>query len=825
MDGRAEHNGAIAITGIACQFPGAHDPAEFHELTVAGRRMFRPVPGASGYALHAALLDGWMTPGEVTPGHGDVAPLRKLTSETIALALADAGLRDAGGRAGLLIASSVPEVREGTEQFPAATCHSSLHAIAAACDALAAGDLDLVVAGGAELGIDRDWLARQAAAGNLGVNQMRIYDAAPAGLLPGDGCGIVVLVRAADARAAGRPAYAEIAGWTAEPGLPVRAYEQAQVDPAGMHLVEGHGAGTAADDAELAVLARLRQGGAGVAALGAVSASIGHTRSAAGVASLIKTVTAMVAGTIPPGTRCPHPHPLIESGDARLRLPDAPYPWPDGQRLAAVNSIGSDDPDAAAVHLVLRREPDSGGGHGRRRRTAQAHEPQHTSPGRHAGTPPAPAAVPPPATTHARYREAPPTIFALCGAEAATIAATLDVIAASAGGLADADLGDLARHLASASLRNAERRAPMRVTVMAASTAELATQARRTARLLRGPAASMTLRPGISFSTDATGSVVLVFPGLAWTAAEHTALLAGSLDALRTLGRLGVSAAAAVGYSFGEVTGLVWAGCLPATEGARLAALRGQVLRSCAARPTAMARVTADVALVRHLCALYRLHVAAYETPTSHLLAGPADGIRDLARRGAETGFAVEVLAGSTAMHSPALDGCVAPLRAVLAGTPFTHPRRRLISATTGEPITPADDLADLLAGQLSRPVLFGTAMAAAASGADLLVVAGPDADPAHPHTSLAKLAAAACGVPAIGVPPATDAAVTQTMATLFTAGAVNDLTSFVTSAPAAPRPAATVPAAWTVPPARDGQSADGQRATTVRSEKTVLMG
>src|SRR6202453_4528912 len=222
MDGRGQHGGAIAIVGIACQFPGAKDPAEFHALTVAGRRMFRPIPSPAGIApngqLHGALLDNWAAPHQ--PGEGpaqrDPGLLHKLTAETAALALADArigeasirdaSLREAGAgtrvTTALIIASTIPDVcqmaRDGfgigpAGGFPPAAYRDSLCAVAMACDALDAGTVDLVVAGGAELGVADDWLVRRAAAGDLGTNQMGGFDAEPAGLLPGDGCGIVVL--------------------------------------------------------------------------------------------------------------------------------------------------------------------------------------------------------------------------------------------------------------------------------------------------------------------------------------------------------------------------------------------------------------------------------------------------------------------------------------------------------------------------------------------------------------------------------------------------------------------------------------------------------
>ncbi|HXO25575.1 MAG TPA: beta-ketoacyl synthase N-terminal-like domain-containing protein, partial [Streptosporangiaceae bacterium] len=206
MDNRGDYGGPVAIIGVACRFPGAAEPAEFHDLTVAGQRMFRSAAGA----LQAALLDDWARP---EAGMADTGPVQKLAAETTALALADAGFRDVadpwpgaggllrgangirhgeggpleggplrepggrGGRAGLSLASSVPGVGSFVrEQFgfgadlaqwgPPAT--SSLHAVAAAAAALSAGELDLAVAGGAELGLDPGWLTAQAHAGTLG---------------------------------------------------------------------------------------------------------------------------------------------------------------------------------------------------------------------------------------------------------------------------------------------------------------------------------------------------------------------------------------------------------------------------------------------------------------------------------------------------------------------------------------------------------------------------------------------------------------------------------------------------------------------------------
>jgi len=415
------------------------------------------------------------------------------------------------------------------------------------------------------------------------------------------------------------------------------------------------------------------------------------------------------------------------------------------------------------------------------------------------------------ATASARAGQ-PPAIFALCAGDPGAAAERLDDIAVSAGTFSDAELPELARQLAGGVLDAAGQTAPLRVALTAATPSRLANQARYAAWLLRtGGTASATTEPGTYVSAGATGAVVVVFPGRAESAAAQPARLAVSLEALGTLDLLGVKPVAGVGYSLGEVTGLVWAGSLPAAEAARLVAQCGQVLRACGCRPTAMARVTADAEVTRALCAPDRLHIAAYEAPRVHVLAGSTAGIRELARRAGQLGAPVEVLAGTSAMHCPAMARCVAPLRSVLAGTRVAPPQRRLISTITGHLLTAADDIADLLARQISLPVLFAQAITKAAQDADLIVTAGPD-------TALAGTAAECCGIPAVAVPVPTqadlagwygaDPGVSATMiAALFAAGAITDLLPFL-----APSWPADTLASRAVPRMRMGEPGERMR-------------
>jgi acyl transferase domain-containing protein len=1023
---------AIAIVGMACLLPGASEPAQLHELVLARRQLFRQLHYPPIDRLCAALIEGW-APSPASSGLPDhelsaITPVRLLAAETARRALADSGLRGEAptrDRTGVIIAGLSQRLELGgglgsRGPEPGRDLPSSLHAVVVACAALTEGDVDLALAGGADVGLDPVWVARHARAGTLAADEMRVYDAHPTGPLPGDGCGIVVLMRAADARAAGLPVYAEIAGWSTEPTAPpcdvrgtpapprcapqdtpsapqdtpgasqdtpgaspharhdtpagvplwarrgappgagsgvtatlLKAYERAGVDPADIQLIEGEGAATASGDlAELTALSELYGGARRAVALGAISASIGHARAATGIAGLLKTALAMAAGTIPPATGYVTPHPLL-TGDAPLRLAPAPEPWPDGIQLAAVNSMGvADAPDtqahpsepSTAVHLVLRREPDRSRPPGRRRRaaatqdrdsetsavsvaiatetadeqerpdaqsllpaptvdakppilgstpwasepsnapvvakaasaawsaqpeerTVHASRPASSRPIARSDSVPLPASANGVAPAEAsrvthlapdddRDRPFKPTptepeaqpggvlggtavasaadsagsvagsgpalgvrarpggrarFYPMCGPDRQALAAALEGIAAIAMALSDSELGELARQLTIDVNMDAEDQGPVRVALVAGGQEQLAERARRAARLMatpplpplaphtphpphtprvldtpyephtsHGPRAPMVAEPGIYISDGAKGRVVLLFPGLADTPIAHSALLSASLGALSWLAGLGVASQVAVGYSTGEITGLTWAGCLSEAEAARLVAQRGEVLRASANPQTAMVRVATDAAASRSLCSGTDVVIAAYEGPRAHVLAGSSAGVREVARRAAGRGIARDVLNVAHALHSPAMASCAAPLRRILAQSRFGPPRHRLVSTVTGRMVTAQDDIALLLAEQITAPVRFTEALAVAADGADLLCVAGP-------ATSLGwmtAMAAGSCAVPAVGISGAfgragrhgPDDGMPDAIAALFTAGALTTL-------------------------------------------------
>src|SRR5260221_13951178 len=119
---------------------------------------------------------------------------------------------------------------------------------------------------------------------------------------------------------------------------------------------------------------------------------------------MIKTVLAVSTGIIPPVTGVSRPHPLLRGGDAALRLPRTPEPWPDGTRIAGVSGMGP----GINVHVVLRSEPSRGRHERKPRISPQA---PRTTAGPAGGTAAGPmagtAATTPAATTPAATARAP----------------------------------------------------------------------------------------------------------------------------------------------------------------------------------------------------------------------------------------------------------------------------------------------------------------------------------------------------------------------------------------------------------------------------------
>lgn len=219
-------------------------------------------------------------------------------------------------------------------------CASSVLSIATAANALSVGDIDVALAGGVDVSLDPFELVGFARVGALSNGDMRVYDRASNGFLPGEGCGFVVLKRLTDARADGDYVYAVLHGWGVSSdgsgGITApdrrgqslairRAYDRAGFSPLSLHFVEGHGTGTpVGDPVELGAIATALDAfgkpTAGQCGVTSFKSLVGHTKAAAGIGGFIKATIAVNRRVIPPTANCTDPNPTFQK-EARALYP------------------------------------------------------------------------------------------------------------------------------------------------------------------------------------------------------------------------------------------------------------------------------------------------------------------------------------------------------------------------------------------------------------------------------------------------------------------------------------------------------------------------
>jgi acyl transferase domain-containing protein/phosphopantetheinyl transferase len=258
-----------------------------------------------------------------------------------------------------------------------AACASSLLAIDHGVGELIAGRCDVVVAGGVHHCHDITLWSVFSQLGALSRSQrIRPFHRDADGILIGEGTGMVVLKRLADA--GNDRIYAVIRGTgIASDGRATslmspraegqaraitRAWQAAGLDPTepgALGLLEAHGTATPAGDyTELTSLIRVfgHANGAGQdIGIGSVKSMIGHTMPAAGIAGLIKAALAVHHGMLPPTLHCDDPHPALAK--SRFAPIVEPRPWDpcgDTPRRAGVDAFGFGGINA---HAILEQPP------------------------------------------------------------------------------------------------------------------------------------------------------------------------------------------------------------------------------------------------------------------------------------------------------------------------------------------------------------------------------------------------------------------------------------------------------------------------------------
>ena len=184
-----------------------------------------------------------------------------------------------------------------------------------------------------------------------------------------------------------------------------RAYELSGVDPATVTMVEGHGTGTPVGDAiELTALKNVLGEGAAResnpqrerVAVGSIKSQIGHLKSAAGAASLIKTSLALHHKILPPSINFKTPRQDVPFDTVPLQVQSRAESWEtEGwDRMAGVSAFGF---GGTNFHVVLKEYLP--GVHAAPKAVAVSAAP---------AVPVAPAAPPPPLPTGSTRLRPPP---------------------------------------------------------------------------------------------------------------------------------------------------------------------------------------------------------------------------------------------------------------------------------------------------------------------------------------------------------------------------------------------------------------------------------
>ena len=406
--------GPIAVIGLACRFPGAENPQAFWDLLSAARDAVAAAPPDRGQGGDdKAMQRGYFLPrvdlfdaaffGISRREAERMDPQQRLVLEVAWEALENAAIAPGslgGSQTGVFIGVSAADyIRLQVGAFDGYTasgnafsmaanrlsyrldlrgpsvaidtaCSSSLVAVHQASEALRRGDCDLALAGGVNLILSADLSLSLAKAGMLAADgRCKVFDASADGYGRGEGCGVVVLKRLADAIAAGDDVLAVLRatavnqdgrsnGITAPNGPAQQAVIRTALDRAGARpseiaWVECHGTGTLlGDPVEVGALAATLIDGRDADQplwLTSVKANIGHLEAAAGIAGLIKAVLGLRHGVVPAqaGLNRINPHLAIES--TPMRVPISSQSWPAGAMCVGVSSFGFGGTNAHAI--------------------------------------------------------------------------------------------------------------------------------------------------------------------------------------------------------------------------------------------------------------------------------------------------------------------------------------------------------------------------------------------------------------------------------------------------------------------------------------------
>lgn len=337
----------VAITGYALASPFGRDPEVFWQGICGGPTPARPwsAPGFDELTWDAVRLPVGQQP-EPRPGQH---PVTELALDLVRRALAAAGLDAAPAGAGLSLGSHFAETdyltrpptpwpapmlqtvaREGGFTGPTANtpigCAAGNLALSWATDRVAAGDAEVMVAGGVDL-FGACSMGTFQLFDNLSEGSPRPFDADRDGFLFGEGGALLVLEQAAHARARGAAALAHILGTgnghdAAHPTRPSQdgrglrrsmetALREAGLEPCRVDYVNAHSPGTLANDPAEAAAYGAVFGPRGVP-VSSTKGALGHAMGGANGLEAAACLLALEHQIMPPTLNTAAPDPAFQ---------------------------------------------------------------------------------------------------------------------------------------------------------------------------------------------------------------------------------------------------------------------------------------------------------------------------------------------------------------------------------------------------------------------------------------------------------------------------------------------------------------------------------
>ena len=634
----------------------------------------------------------------------------------------------ASGRISYLLGLQGPALSVDT------ACSSSLVATHLAVQSLRTGECRMAIAGGVnaillpELHIS---FSRARMISNDG--RCKTFDARADGFVRSEGCGMVVLKRLSDAIADGDKVLAVIrgsainqdgrsSGLTAPNGLAQEAViraalANAHVDPWFVSYVETHGTGTSLGDPievqALGAVFSVNRTDQQRLQIGSVKTNFGHLESAAGVASLMKSVLILQHKQIPPNLHFETPNPYIPWDDFPIDVPTQLMPLPerDGRYVVSLSSFGFSGTNA---HMVLETAPDSA------REPAAVERPMHML------------------KLSAKNKTALQSLVQQFDQYLSSGSANFADVAFTA----NSGRADLTHRLAFVASSHEEARTKLAVYAKGEEREDIFegvvfdTASPEVVFLFTGHGAQYLQMSRQLFETQPTFRAALtecaellkgyidvspfdvLFPeGEAEWLEKMTygqpALFAVEYALAQLWLSWGIKPTAVLGHSVGEYVAATISGVFSLDDGLKMVCARGRLMDSL---PQAgeMAVIFADEATVNEVIAPYNAEVsiAAFNGPTNIVISGVTEALKPILATFAERNIKTRALAVTQAAHSHFLDGILDEFESVAATVKYSSPRLSYVSCLTGK-LVESDEVtnANYWRRHLRFPVRFADGM------------------------------------------------------------------------------------------------------------------